>query len=143
MEAPRGLESEGRRAFDYAVATLTATGDDPSLYRDAIARYARASDMAATLRRAWVARGRPTIATGSRHNPIAHPFLREIADQERHVQTLAESLLLTPMARRKASRLARSPAGSLYRAGPAVARGPDEAARLTDRTHVRFLRVVT
>ena len=112
MEPPRGLEAAGRRAFDHAVATLEATGDDPSLYGDAIARYARASDMAATLRRTWVARGSPTIATGSRHNPITHPLVREIADQERHVQALAEGLLLTPMARRKASRVPGRPQGA-------------------------------
>src|SRR4051794_885075 len=112
MEPPRGLESAGRRAFDHAVATLTANGDSPELYRDAIVRYAVASDMLAVIRRAWVARGSPTIAVGSRHNPIAHPFLREIADQERHVQALAESLLLTPMSRRRASRAPGRPQGA-------------------------------
>jgi phage terminase small subunit len=104
MEPPRGLNSAGRQAFAHAVATLEASGDDPALYREAIAMYARASDMAAMLRRAWVARGSPTVATGSRHNPITHPLVREIEAQEKHVAMLAQSLLLTPESRVKAGR---------------------------------------
>src|SRR4051794_952947 len=112
MEPPRGLQAAGRQAFAHAVATLEATGDDPALYPDSIARYAHAADMTAALRRAWVARGSPTVATGSRNNPITHPLVREIADQEAHTQRLAESLLLTPMSRRKASRAPGRPMGA-------------------------------
>lgn len=112
MEPPRGLEAEGRRAYEGAVATLDKLGHDPTLYGAAIGRYARACDTLATLRRGWVARGRPVVATGSRKSPIAHPLVRAIADQERHVQMLGESLLLTPEARHKAGRTAGRPQGA-------------------------------
>src|SRR3954471_15683819 len=100
MEPPSGLNAEGRRGFEGAISTLTATGDDPSLYGDTIALYARAAHTLAVLRRGWVARGSPVVAVGSRKSPITHPLVRAISDQERHVHMLAESLLLTPESRR-------------------------------------------
>jgi hypothetical protein len=51
MDAPRGLEAAGRQAFAHVVSTLEASGDQPELYADALARYARACDVLAALRR--------------------------------------------------------------------------------------------
>jgi hypothetical protein len=126
MQPPRGLGAEGRRSFDHACETLRSTGDDPQLYADAIRRYAIASDMAALLRRAWVARGSSVLATGSKGQAVTHPLVREIAEQERHVGKLAESLLLTPESRVRASR----------------ARGgrPQGASQAPDRRGLRVLR---
>ena len=104
MDTPRGLESQGRAAFERAVAALVELGEDPAMSRDAVERYSRAVDMLATIRRAWVAHGRPALATGSKGQPVRHPLVAEIESQERHVLTLGEALLLTPASRSRAQR---------------------------------------
>lgn len=104
MEPPRGLQASGRAAFDGAVAALVEIGEDPDMSRGVIETYCRAVDVAALMRRSWIARGSPTLATGSKGQPVRHPFIAELEAQDRHVLTLSEALLLTPASRSRAQR---------------------------------------
>ena len=112
MSPPEGLSAPGRAAWRAAVVTLEAIGEDAEHSRGALQRYAEAIDVAAVIRRAWVALGHPALSEGSSGQPVAHPLLAAIADQERHVLRFAEDLLLTPKARASARRGIGRPPGS-------------------------------
>jgi hypothetical protein len=128
MTAPSGLDTEGKRAYANAVAAIVALGYRAEDYEDAIVRYARSTDLVATLRRDWQALGSPVLAPGGAGQPRPHPLPGEIRDAEAHSAALGDALLLSPMARAKAGR----------------ARGgrPQGASQAPDR-QARGLRVAT
>jgi P27 family predicted phage terminase small subunit len=128
MTAPEGLSAPGRAAWRSAVATLERIGEDPALSRGALTLYARAVDTAHVVRRSWLALGRPTLSEGSSGQPVEHPLLPAMRDQERHVERLAEPLGLTLPARNKARRLPGRPPGS----ASAADRRPVPALRRVD-----------
>jgi hypothetical protein len=113
MTAPRGLETEGKRAYANAVAAIAGLGYEPQPFEDAIIRYARSTDLVATLRSDWQALGSPVLAPGGAGQPRPHPLVKEIRDSEAHTAALGDALLLSPMARAKAGRARGGrPAGS-------------------------------
>lgn len=128
VKTPRALGREGRRAWRDAVATLEAVGIDPALHVGTLERYARSVDRLATVQMAWEQAGSPATAKGSTGQVTAHPLLRELRDETRAVEQLADSLRLTPAAGATAG----------WRRGHArspdrQARGPAKVVRLSER----------
>lgn len=104
MTVPEGLDPAGRAAWRRAVETLTAIGEVPERSAGALERYARSVDTLATMRRRWIADGRPVLSSGSHRQVRMHPAIAGIAAQERLIADLAAALLLTPAARARAGR---------------------------------------
>jgi hypothetical protein len=98
LRAPRGLTAAGRRAWRDAVATLEAVGLDPALHVGTLERYAASVARLAVIEAEWRQAGSPATAKGSTGQTIAHPLLRELRDETRAVEQLADSLRSTPAA---------------------------------------------
>jgi Phage terminase, small subunit len=117
VNPPRGLGRDGRRAWRAGLDALDAAGVDPALTVGALERYARAADRLAHVQATWEDAGRPVTAKGSKGQVVAHPLLRELRDETRAVQQLAEALL--------------PPQSAGWRRG--TARSPDRQAKLHRR----------
>ena len=119
MNAPRGLASDGRRAWHAAVAALEQVGVDAATIIGGLERYARSVDRLAAVEAAWVELGRPATSEGSQGQTIAHPLLGELRAETAACQKLAEALLPAQVAgwrrgqARSPDRQARGPARRL------------------------------
>jgi phage terminase small subunit len=128
VNAPKGLGANGRRAWRTACAGLEPVGLDPVLHVGTLERYAHSVDRLATVQAAWEQLGSPATTTGSVGQITGHPLLRELRDETRAVEQLADSLRLTPAAGAMAG----------WRRGHArspdrQARGPAKVVRLSER----------
>jgi P27 family predicted phage terminase small subunit len=99
LDIPSTLHTRGREAYAVAAETLIGVGEDPSLCREALLRYARACDAEQTALDAWELDGRPMHSVGSTGALVAHPMAKAVRDAENHAAKLAASLGLTPEAR--------------------------------------------
>jgi hypothetical protein len=89
--------------------------------RRALADLAIACEVADELRRCWEDDGRPLTAPGSRDQPVEHPLIESLREQQRHVSALGAWLGLD-------SKALREMGGSGWRRG--APRAPDHAASL-------------
>ena len=85
MRAPQGLTEKGKAAFARAAARVVeVVGEDRAgTYVEAIARYARAVDLADRLHGEWVAAGRPTVERFPNGAVSGHPLIKLMADANR------------------------------------------------------------
>jgi hypothetical protein len=123
VQVPKGLHPDGRRAWRGGVDALDAAGVDPALTCGALERYARAADRLAHVQATWERVGRPVTAPGSKGQTVAHPLLRELRDETRAVQQLADALL--------------PPQSAGWRRG--TARSPDRQAKLHRRRKTNLI----
>jgi hypothetical protein len=84
---------------------VEALGAEAELFVDAIARFARAVDVADRARRQWIAEGRPLIARNPNGADGVGVLLRVVMDSERAAAGYGASLGLDPMSARKLARV--------------------------------------
>jgi phage terminase small subunit len=94
------LHEPGQAAFDAAVATLRANGEDPERYTDAITRYANAVDHEAWIRACWELEARATLSLGQKGELKPHPLVKEVRASQAHAHMLAVDLGIIPQAKR-------------------------------------------
>jgi P27 family predicted phage terminase small subunit len=124
LKPPARSTRAARAAFREAVATLEAIGEDATLSRGAIERYALAVGAWRELERAWLDAGRPSTTLGGSTGSVEvpHPLVAQLAQARAHAAELGDRLGLDPQARRRLARRtgAGRPAGA--------ASAPDRAA---------------
>lgn len=98
LKPPAGMKPSGKEAFERAVATLEQDGRDPAVLLEPIERYARAAEIAAELRAAWIQDGRPTTTFGGVTGKliVEHPILRSISAAERDASKFWTELVYPP-----------------------------------------------
>lgn len=118
IQAPKGLDATGRAAFRRAVAAIERTDRDPLEFRDAVERFARATQDAAEVRRVWRELGKPWLAAGGAtgQSDVPHPLVRMIQDADKLAEAYGRALGLDP-----------TPAKAMGRPVGAVS-APDRAA---------------
>jgi phage terminase small subunit len=112
LRRPDGIGPAGVEAWEEAISTLRAVGEDPELSAGAIGRYARLVDDAEWVRKRWIRAKRPTKTMGSQGQTVIHPFLKAMQDAEEHAARAAERLGLTPSGRQAVKRGPGRPMGS-------------------------------
>jgi P27 family predicted phage terminase small subunit len=122
LQPPRGLTPTARAAWRHARDVLLELGERPELSRGALDRYADAVDMAVRLRAEL--RDDEFVLHGPRGGVRVHPLVREVEKAAREAHLYAESLGLSPVARRKL--------GMRFLGGrpPGAASAPDRAAKV-------------
>jgi hypothetical protein len=125
LEPPSDLGADGRRAFVVAAEQIGGFADSERFY-DAVVAFARAIDMLESVRRDWLAAGRPWVASYPNGAEAVHPLVKLIRDLESDAHRARKALKLEPDA--------------IKRAGPGR---PPGASSSTDRKAPPVIRVAS
>lgn len=88
--APDSLADEGKRIWEQVTSRYALRPDELLALEDACA----ASDMVASLQKAWVDLGRPLITKGSMGQEVEHPLIGSIDKQRKSRNALWRQLKL-------------------------------------------------